>query len=488
VIPDYSLFITWHLQNKQMHIEMKYTLKYLILAMFVVAFASCDKENLNPEDDEKLPFSPLTEEENKELVENSAISVAKNFDELKDQAAIEASVSMVGKLEMANPLDSKMMKKSKVTSVIEVMAGLDLDESSVNDVFQVMGSTSELEDGPETIQEVWDEVVGTYTWNASMEDWDYTANANAIVFKFPSTENGTSNNATLTISDYKGITTTNPLDDEYSGDLPVSIDLNFDVDGTSVLSFMFAVEYNSEGIPTKLAADLTIEAFKFSSDASKNETEVSANYSFTKNDDIIMEIKGNVKGDFTQENIDANTHTHTETYEWTNYVWNEDTQTVEEVTVTETDEWEELDAEEVFNSGSFKFQLYNISISGYGDIKAMGDAYDLIYPDNYWDNQAFDYQAAADAEAAAMNEHLSMFAIDEESENKIADVEAYVAMDTGDGYTEYYMDFRLVYGDGSLVDLETYFEQGFEDFIAEINGMIDDMNSKFNWDLDHMDY
>jgi hypothetical protein len=467
---------------------MKQTLKYFILAMFVVAFSSCDPDALNPEKDDKLPFSPLTEEENKQLVENSAISAAQDFDELKDQAAIEASVSIAGKLDMANPLDAQMMKKSKVTSVIEVIAGLDSDESSVNDIYSAMESTSGLIDDPETIQDVWDELVGTYTWNASMEDWDYTSNADAIVFKFPSTENGTANNATLTVSNYTGVTIANPLDDEYSGDLPASLDMDFDVEGTSVLSLTFAVEYNSDGIPTKAAADLTIEAFKFEVDATNNDKEISANYSFTKNDDIIMEIKGKVEGDFTQENIDANTQIHTETYEWTDYVYNANTDSYEEVLVTETDEWEELDAEEVFNSGSFKFQLYNISISGYGDIKAMGDAYDLIYPEDYWDNEMFDRQAAADAEAAAMNEHLNMFAIDEENDNKIADVEAYVITNTDYDYTEYYVDFRLVYGDGSLVDLETYFEDGFDDFVAEINGMIDDMNTKYDWDLDHMDY
>jgi hypothetical protein len=424
---------------------MKIISNLTLLAMLVIVISSCEKP------DENLPFNQLSEEANKQLVETSAIEAAKAFGELKDEPAVEASVSIGMLFDIASPLDDNMGKKSKVTSTLELVAGLDSDETSINDIYASMKSPGELAEDPESIQDIWDMVVGTYSWNFNYEQWDITDNPDAIVFEFPSTEDGTSNDATLTVSNYTGVTISNPLEDDYNGDLPASLNMNMDVGGTSVMSFTFAVEYNSDGIPSLFEADLTIGGFVLSGDATNNDEEVSASSSFTKDGDIIIEISGGVNGDFTQENID-------------------------------------VDAEEVFHTANIKFQLFNISIGGEADIKALVSAIDSIYPDDYWDDMNFDDKAAAEQEAEAINEHLNIRAIDEDSKKKIADVEAYVVEDAWDGYVDYWVDFRLVFGDGSLVDLETYFEQGFEDFVAEINSIISDLNAEYELGIEPIDY
>jgi hypothetical protein len=68
-------------------------------------------------------------------------------------------------------------------------------------------------------------------------------------------------------------------------------------------------------------------------------------------------------------------------------------------------------------------------------------------------------------------------------------VEAYVVEDNYYGdYYDYWVDFRLKFGDGSYVDMETYFEEGFDDFIAEVNEIIRDLNGEYNWDIEEIDY
>ena len=47
---------------------------------------------------------------------------------------------------------------------------------------------------------------------------------------------------------------------------------------------------------------------------------------------------------------------------------------------------------------------------------------------------------------------------------------------------------RLVFGDESLVDLETYFETGWDDFIDELNVMISELNAEYDLYLDPIDY
>ncbi|MCA1747911.1 MAG: hypothetical protein LC655_09455, partial [Bacteroidales bacterium] len=178
----------------------------------------------------------------------------------------------------------------------------------------------------------------------------------------------------------------------------------------------------------------------------------------------------------------------TDTYEYTDYQYNESTQQYEEVTITETDEWEEVEIGGIIHTGRVKLQLYNISVVGIGNVTAIADSIEAMYSDDYWDDPDYDEKTFTQREADMMNEHLQLFVIDEDSRKKIADVEAYVVEDIDDWGTYYYIDFRMVFGDGSLVDMETYFEEGFEDFVAEINGIISDLNTKYDWDLDPIEY
>ncbi|MFC2089541.1 hypothetical protein ACFLT1_02100 [Bacteroidota bacterium] len=464
---------------------MKIRTLVTLLAMAVFAVTSCEKEDI------KLPFNELNPEANKQLVEDSAIEAAKAMDELKDEPAVDASVSLAMHLDMADPFENSF-KKSKPFSIVNVVAGLDNDESGITDIFATVQSPGELTEDPETIEDIWNEAKGTYTWNEMTESWDFTENADAVVFEFPSAEEGTSNNATLTISNYTSVMVNSPLEEEYDGDLPTSLDIDFVVDGASVMSFHFAANYNADGIPEDGAADLNIGDFTFSIDGTNNDTEISANQSFTNGDQVILQMNGTLNGDFTDANIEENTHTYSDTYTWTDWVWNDDLGMYEEVEVTETDTWEEVDGEEIAQSGDFKVRLFDISIGGTGDIKAMVDSMDIIYPEDRWENENFDEKAATEAEARIMNSYLQIYAIDEASKQKIADVEAYVVEEVetwGDeSWTYYWVDFRLVFGDGSLVDLETYFENGFDEFIAELNSMISELNSEYDMDFDPIDY
>ncbi len=75
------------------------------------------------------------------------------------------------------------------------------------------------------------------------------------------------------------------------------------------------------------------------------------------------------------------------------------------------------------------------------------------------------------------------------SNEKIAEAEAYVVQENyGEGYYDYWVDLRLKFGDGSFIDMDTYMEDGFDDFIAEINAMITELNGDYEWDLEPIDY
>ena len=98
-------------------------------------------------------------------------------------------------------------------------------------------------------------------------------------------------------------------------------------------------------------------------------------------------------------------------------------------------------------------------------------------------------ERAAQKEADAINKYMDLRAVNVTLGEKIAEAEAYVVVEMyGDGYYDYWTDIRLKFGDGSYVDFETYFEEGFEDLVGDINDMIAELNSEYEWDLESIDY
>ena len=110
----------------------------------------------------------------------------------------------------------------------------------------------------------------------------------------------------------------------------------------------------------------------------------------------------------------------------------------------------------------------------------------VIYPDNEPDD--FDWDAADEAAVVEVNKYVDLRVIDVSVNQKIAEVEAYVVYES-DSWDEWtYIDFRLVFADGSRIDLETYFEDGFNDFVDEVNALISELNSDYDWDIESVEY
>jgi hypothetical protein len=464
---------------------MKTNLRILALAAGIMLLGfSCSKDK-----DNGVPFSQKSVEDNKQVVENSAIELAQTMDQMKDVETVDAAVSLGNLLDQADPFSSNNVKSSKVSLVVNAVAGLKDGRNSVHQLFNAMKASGELQDDPQSIQDVWDELVGIYTWNSGDETWTKVTSTDKIQFQFPSTDGGTTNDAKLTVNNYAGVVIANPLDEDYSGDLPVSLNMKLEVGSSTLMTYTFAAQYNTEGVPSKVATNLTIEDFAFSIDLTNTSSEVSANYKFTHGSATIMEIGGGVNGDFTQANIDANTETHTDTWTWTDWVYNPSTGNYDPIERTETDEWTEVNAEEIIQKAHAKFQVINIALIGTINIKAMVNETDALYPDGYWNDPTFDDQAAAEKEAAITNKYMDIYAMDVKANKKIAEAEAYMVADEYyPGEFDYYTDMRLKFGDGSLADMQTYFESGFGDFVTEINSMISELNGKYDWAIDPIEY
>ena len=456
------------------------------VAIFSLGLFSCDKEESN--DSEK--FSTMSIEQNKAIVEDAGIELLGTMNKMRSIQTVGVIINFGKIVDSSAPLKKAFSQDSKIFSTLLTFTKVAQGEKKVNDLYDVMISSAELSEDPESIQEFWDESVGTYTWNSNMDDWDIVYGGTTIVFKFPSEEGTITNDATLTISNYEGIEISNPLDEEYEGDLPVSLNADLKVGSTTLVTMIFGASYDSEGVPESVASDLTVEDFKFEIDIVNNSRQVSVNYMFSENGTTIMELGASGDGLFTGENIDINTNTvhHSETYGYWNWRYNPVTQQYEQYWEEYTDEWDEteVDFEEILNSASVHFQLYNIALRGDINVKGLVDEIKLIEKD--YDDELIDEETMQEKTAVQINEYLNLRLVNLTNNEIIAKAEAYVVKQIEYEWEDYYIEMRFKFGDGSTIEMETYFEEGFNDFVDELNEFIDDVNSEYDLDIEYIDY
>lgn len=432
-------------------------------------------------------FSPLTIEENKAAIEDAGIEFVATMDEMKSMQTIDVIINLGETLEQAGTGLKALEQGSKVNETLKTVTQLTNGEKGLYDLFHMMAAPGELSEDPESIQDLWDDVVGTYSWNESIGDWDIVEGGDAVIVEFPSSETSTTNDATLTISDYDGVVVTNPLDDEYTGDLPVSLKMDLVVGAETLISMVYGAEYNEEGIPSSIAVELTIETYKFEVDLTNNTEVISVNYKFTANDEVIMDMDATGEGLFTEDNVEANTYTVTETDTYvSDYVYNDATGEWDEVYDTYTDEWEEVEFEEVINYAEAHFQLFYIAVRGEVNIKELADQVRII--EEQWDDELISEDSAMNQMAAEINEQVNMRIVNVDENTILAQAEAYVEKEVNMDYTDTYINMRFRFPDESLIDAETYFEEGFDNFIRELNYLINDINTDYDLDIDNIEY
>lgn len=432
-------------------------------------------------------FSKLTVEENKASIEDAGIEFVAIMDDMSTMETIDVLINMGETLDQAPPPLKALENGSKINTTLKTVLQVANDEKALYDLFHVLAGPGELAEDPESIEDLWDDIVGTYTWNESLGDWDVVEGGDAVIVEFPSSNTSTTNDATLTISDYDGVVVANPLDDEYTGDLPVSLNMNLAVGAETLISMVYGAEYNEEGIPSSIAVELTIETYTFEVDLSNDTELISVNYKFTADGEVVMDMGATGEGLFTEENVEANTYTVTETNTYvSDFVYNDATGEWEEVYDTYTDEWEEVEFEEVINSAKAHFQLFYIAVRGEVNIKGLADQIRII--DEQWDDETISEDSIMSQYADEINEYVGMRIVNVDENTILATAEAYVEKEVNSDYNDAWINMRFRFPDESLIDVETYFENGFDNFIRELNAMINGINSEYDLDIDNVDY
>ncbi|MCU0455194.1 MAG: hypothetical protein MUE74_02740 [Bacteroidales bacterium] len=459
---------------------MKNLLKFCLFLSIVFLLASCDDDK----DAEK--FSSNTVEQNKAIIEDTGLDFMAMLERMRETQTVEAFGNLIEVTESGTK-GVAAFRDSRLFDVIQEYYNIANGTASTGDLFSAIVSCKQEDDDYESIQEYWDENVGTYTWNQSLGDWDIQLGGNSFIFKFPASDATNLNNATFTIYNYQGVVFDHPFDDEYTGDFPAGVKADLKVGTETLVTFVFGASYNSDGVPNAMAADLDIEEYKYEVDVTNNSEKITATYKMWENNDLIMSMSGGVEGLFTEANIDDNTEHFSETYTYVcDYYWNESLQQWIEVYCDDVDEWYEVEFEEIAHSAAAEFQLMNIALRGSIDIKGLTDEVREIEDD--YDDEVIDEEEYSERIADELNKYLNLRLINLDNNEIMAKAEAYVVHDDYEWGDDYWVSFRLTFGDGSPIDMETYFEEGFDDFIDSLNDLLEDLADDYNIDYEPIEY
>jgi hypothetical protein len=393
-----------------------------------VLLSSCSKDDdpASARPEVKIPteFSDLTAEQNKANLESSSLTLAGKMTTLKNMAGINTTISLNHFLEAASlPEGGRAATNNKAVKMMLLLSRFGIGKAKASDVMK--GFRAKEDEDPATAQEAFDKFKGTYTFNSTTDAWEYTEGGDKIVFKFPSTETGTTNNAELAIYGYTSVEVVNDALD-YDGDLPTALKADLSVGGTKQIEYSFAASYKSNGDPSSVVTSITIGAFKLAYEVKNTTSEVGVNYSLTENGTNLISFGAGASGDFNSDNFS-----------------DEDAPT------------------DLVTSSSAYFQLMNIRFAAEMDIKSLADA--------------LENAETLDQQAAAYNADITLVVFYADSEEKIADTEFYV-VPASELESEESLEIRLIFADGTPADIDNYTGEGFDESTTKWNDLIDELN------------
>jgi len=393
--------------------QIKYSLLALLSAGVILVSCKKDKGSNEPGFSEK----PVAEQ--KQDVENAGIQLVSELEDLKDSKTMQTMSAM-------STLEGNSSGIGAVLFAIE----------NGNDP-KIIATKLKASSG--SIADSFSEEAGIYSWNPNTGEWDFTTATDKIVFKFPSTETGTSNNAEFAVTEVKTVYLS-ALED----DAPTSIKAYLKVDNAQLLGYTMTASYNAEGLPTSANTALDIEGqFLISATVSSSTSHVSEDFAFTHNGANIISFGAEADGDFTEKKATEVENTM------------DNMEAIEDLSIIG----------ELLSSASFYYQIIDIKLSTSVNSKAISEKIDI--------------NSSESKMLEVMNENIDITLAYENGEI-IAETEIILTETTDEwGYTYSEPNIEFIFADESKVAADVYFDESMGQFEAEMDAFITDMKNTF---------
>lgn len=480
----------------------KLNLILVSMLAFCLVMSSCKKEDDTLKGENIVVKKPTTPEDHKKNLEQTGISMAKEFSGFTNEPAMDVM--------------------NRFSSIMESLPLLESDDDSdLGDIFRKMSDVSNnknlksisnlLKDGDKIIkmQDEWDAIAGTWDYNSSKDEFEESnANSKDLIINFPSDDKRLNNNAKIIFYEPEWYTGKYFFADSIAGKpdkLPVGLKMELLVDGTAgaLLTYDVKISFDDQGNPSLLLTNLTIGGYLFSyqikNDQGKN---VGTTLTFKHNKAIICEVAGKIAGNWTEKNINDNIneevriHNQGEGY----YEYEYDNEWMVVDSFWRSYEWEEsvseVKMENIVHNVEVSVQLLNVKMVGSINTKGLIPEIEKAQKDNeeamqkFYDGQTYDNDVEYGIDSAYViaqekiwNKYLLAKLVYVSNGQLLAKIEPHPNVEVEEqGQNEYkYISLEpyFVFNDNTRVDPETYFSEGWNDLIDEMNKIISDLNKDF---------
>ena len=385
----------------------------LFAGLSLFSLTACNEEN-------EEVFTKQSTEEVKANLEEEGIQLLEDLDGLKSLSAVEV-------LQSFSQLSAGTSNYYEESKTMEYIASL--NKSQGIPVLRYTDAAYEMS----KMSDIFDAYSGVYTYDNSTEEFTRTSDATQIKFIFPS-GGSSSNNSTLTISDFSTINTSNA---DFEGEEFLKlVKMTLVVDGQTLLSVQMSGTYNSDDIPSSLTETIEFkEGYKISSTFTNTEKLVSMDNSFNKGNTNILGLHFDTKGD----------------YDYTN---------LKDIDIEDFD-----DVNEFLESANIWVKVKNIKMVGALNYASFFKALDAA---GYDRNNGPETKDECDQVVKMFNDNIKGYFKYDDSNEIIAKLVFY-AIEYQDVDANYYkLGTKLVFNDGSAID-DSFFNTGFEDFIEAVD-------------------
>jgi len=214
----------------------------LTLMVSFIGFISCQKDKNDSE---------VSVQDSKSILENLPKQMQEDINAVYDENGWMAANAFISLMSIDDPVFGDPVNKKSTRDKLTLDKFLKMSMLKGSDPL------------------VFDDYVGTYTWNPANQGWVIVQNdpSDKIIFKFPlDGPQGTNNNVTLTLNDYQDVEITET--NEYFTDVyyePTLISADLSVDGTKYLELNFSASWDlSTGEPTNFDASLFVKPYTLS--------------------------------------------------------------------------------------------------------------------------------------------------------------------------------------------------------------------------------
>ncbi len=404
---------------------MKRLLLISLAGLFVFSFNSCKKDVLDL--DENLKFSKLTVEQQKQKVEDNGLDFLNSIETLKNSSAVIA-------LENLNNLfgnfDSYDLVSSLRVFTNETKNGALNSLENFGSRMKVVRSTNQ-----DFVE--WGKFVYSFYTHEFEKVESYT---NKLVIQYPATENSKTNNATFTLN-YTDSKTPIPDDEGY---FPEKMTISLTVDGKEVMSGDFKGSYHKDSMAKSISTSLKIGTYSWSGSVDNTLKKADVKYEFKNGSKLLMKTTAEVEGDLTYENFDDDPNDAVSAFAMSHQVLDIGVRGGTKYYQNYMSELEKLDKENL-----------NDEKKHYDEVAKLMNKYFVVTGYFVKDGKKF-----ADVEFYTKESTETSWEYDYNKKE-------YVEIE----YSSYELAPRFVLSDGSKVDAEEYFENGFQKLMEKLDEM-----------------